>query len=330
MHAAASRGGDERLEARVRGDGRRAGRGGWVHDPFRGHDGDQDDPEVHDGRHAAARGDGGPAARALRCGDPRRGARAHARHRHPLRPHQGSCGTAARPQADRDECNARRGQVPGLLRLGAADEGARPAAPGRDLLHARARARLPRGRHPHRRAGAPVRGRGRHLGVLDWRARDRGRMPQDEAGNRQSWRPGARRAGAAALLDAADGTPAPDLRPAAAAAQAGRPKRAKDHLLDQHRRDLAHHRRHRLRRRPGIRQAKGVQPAHPRGEPARLSDIEGVGPPARGPRRADAAGQVLPALHREGLQEGAHGADLPRDSALQPGLCRAAAEEAGD
>ena len=45
--------------------------------------------QVHDGRHAAARGDVRPAAGALQCGHPGRGARAHARHRRPLRPHQG-------------------------------------------------------------------------------------------------------------------------------------------------------------------------------------------------------------------------------------------------
>jgi len=49
---------------------------------------------------------------------------------------------------------------------------------------------------------------------------------------------------------------------------------------------------------------------------------------AGGARRADAAGQVLPAVHGGVVQEGPAGADVPGDPALQPGLRRAAAQEA--
>ena len=51
--------------------------------------------------------------------------------------------------------------------------------------------------------------------------------------------------------------------------------------------------------------------------------------PEGGARRAHAARKVLPAVYRGVLQQGPAGADLPRDPALQPGLRRVAAKEAG-
>ena len=68
----------------------------------------------------------------------------------------------------------------------------------------------------------------------------------------------------------------------------------------------------------------GVQPAYPRGVAAGVADLEGVGAAARGPRRPDEAGQDVPALHREGLQERDAGQHLPRDSQVQPGIGRPA------
>ena len=47
----------------------------------------------------------------------------------------------------------------------------------------------------------------------------------------------------------------------------------------------------------------GVQPADPRGVPAGVAHLEGVGAAAGGPGGQDEAGKVLQALHREGLQE---------------------------
>ena len=51
--------------------------------------------------------------------------------------------------------------------------------------------------------------------------------------------------------------------------------------------------------------------------------------PAGRQGRANAARQVLPAVHGGQLQEGPAGADVPRDPALQSGLCGAAAQKAG-
>ena len=57
----------------------------------------------------------------------------------------------------------------------------------------------------------------------------------------------------------------------------------------------------------------GLQPAHPRGVPAGVAGLQGLSGAARGPRGPHEAREVLPALYREGLYHGAHGADLPRD-----------------
>ena len=63
--------------------------------------------------------------------------------------------------------------------------------------------------------------------------------------------------------------------------QAGEPSRSQDHRLDQHCRDLPDHRRHRVRHRPRILQAKGVQPEDPSRVAARLTDQQGLRAPAR-------------------------------------------------
>ena len=49
---------------------------------------------------------------------------------------------------------------------------------------------------------------------------------------------------------------------------------AQDHCVHQHCRDVADHRRHRVRDRPRLCQAEGVQPPHPSGVPASLPHIQ--------------------------------------------------------
>mmetsp|Transcript_2938 Transcript_2938/g.6165 ORF Transcript_2938/g.6165 Transcript_2938/m.6165 type:complete len:286 (+) Transcript_2938:877-1734(+) len=153
-------------------------------------------------------------------------------------------------------------------------------------------------------------------------------MQKNEVRDRQPWRAGRGSASATPLLLTTHGPPTCDFRPRSPTAWAGRSSGAQDRLLDKHRRDIAHHRRHCLRRRPWLRQAEGVQPSHPRRVASRLSNLEGFRASAGWPCRAHEARQMLPSLHRESVQEGADGANVPRDSAFQPWFCCSPAEEA--
>lgn len=65
---------------------------------------------------------------------------------------------------------------------------------------------------------------------------------------------------------------------------------------------------------------RGVQPADPGGVAARLPDQQGLGDAAGGAGRADAAGQVLSPLHREGLQ-GRDAGQLLRPSTADLYVC---------
>mmetsp|Transcript_80034 Transcript_80034/g.214216 ORF Transcript_80034/g.214216 Transcript_80034/m.214216 type:complete len:419 (+) Transcript_80034:692-1948(+) len=330
MHTTSSSGCYERCASCGGGDGCGAWPGGWLHHSFRGLDGPAHGTAVHDGRYASARGDERPAAGALLVRGAGRGARAHRGHGRALRPYQGGGAPAAGPAAGGDERHARRGQVPAVLQRLPASGRAGPHLPRRDLLHPGGGAGLPGGGDPHGGADPPVRAAGRHPRLPHGRGGDRAGVQQDRDGAARPEGDGGGASGVrAALLGAAAGGAAEGLRPRAGAPRQGRPPRAQDRGIDQHRRDIAHHRRHRLRHRPRLQQAEGVQPAHPSRVAAGHGHLPGVGQPARGACGTHAARQVLPALHAEGLPEGAAGADLPRDAAVQPGVGGAHPQEAG-
>lgn len=92
----------------------------------------------------------------------------------------------------------------------------------------------------------------------------------------------------------------------------------KVHRLYQHCRDFAHHRRHRICRRPWFQQAEGVQSAYSRGIAVSFPHQQSVCPTARWSCRPYSPGQMLPVVHRRGFQEGAYRAVVSGDPSLQP------------
>mmetsp|Transcript_8306 Transcript_8306/g.13605 ORF Transcript_8306/g.13605 Transcript_8306/m.13605 type:complete len:357 (+) Transcript_8306:457-1527(+) len=97
----------------------------------------------------------------------------------------------------------------------------------------------------------------------------------------------------------------------------------------QHRGGLADHRRHLLRGRPRLLQAEVLQPHRGHGLPRGHALLPGVRPAAGGARGPHGAREVLPAVHRGGLQDRDDAHEHPRDPADQPGQRRAAAQGDG-
>ena len=242
-HAAAAGGGDVGGEARERGDGRRAGEGGGVRDPLRGHDGARDAAQVHDRRRAAARDAHRARPRPLRLRHHGRGPRARPQHRRALRAAQEGGGAAARLQADRHQRDDGRRQVLRLLRQRADLQDPGAHVPRRRAVREDAVRGLRRGGGEAMHPDPPVAAGGRCAHLHD----GAGGHPGDVHGD-----PGAvgrtRREGAAAdhhparLLAAALRAPGEDLRQ-------GGGRRAQGDRRDQHRRDEPHRRRHPLRHR---------------------------------------------------------------------------------
>jgi hypothetical protein len=99
LHAAAPRRRDVGGEARRRRDGRQARQRSRLLDSLRGRDERAHHHQVHDRRHAAARVSRRARPGVVLVSNGRRGARAHAAHRHSLWPRQGHCALPTRPQA---------------------------------------------------------------------------------------------------------------------------------------------------------------------------------------------------------------------------------------
>ena len=73
----------------------------------------------------------------------------------------------------------------------------------------------------------------------------------------------------------------------------------------------------------------GLQPAYPRRIPSRLGHLQSQRPAASGSRRANQAGQVLPVIYRESVQERDDRTDVSRNFEVQLGIGGAATEETG-
>ncbi len=128
-------------------------------------------------------------------------------------------------------------------------------------------------------------------------------------------------------------SPAPaaaeNLRQASAAAAKGRAPQTEVHRVHEHRRDVAHHRRYRLRRRSGLQQAEDLQPSYQGGVPSSVSPIS----KASAQQRAGRAGRTRPGKCFRLYTEGAFKKELieqtyPEDPAIQPGEHGPGAEEA--
>merc|ERR1719443_33839 len=281
----------ERGRARGGGDGRQARRGGRVLHPLRGLHLGEDPAEVHDGRDAPARVPGGARPRGLLLPGRRRGPRAHAAHGHPLRPGQGRGALPSRLQAAHLVGHPGRREVLQVPRRRAHLPHPWPAVPRGHPLHEGPGGGLPRRRRGDLPAGS------RHAAPAGGRAG----LPLRPGGDRAS-------RGGSEAADAGHGAPlrgaprVPHLRQPAEP-PAGQDLRADPRGCpeggpgDQHRGDLADHRRGALRGGPGLRQADGLQPAFRDGVAGGHPRLARLGHAAHGPRGADRPGQVLPPVH---------------------------------
>ena len=82
-------------------------------------------------------------------------------------------------------------------------------------------------------------------------------------------------------------------RPCSTGGEGRRPRGPQDHRLDKHRRDLAHDRRHRLRRRPRLCETKSLQPPVSGRVAAGLAHLQGLCAPARRARGPNAPGKCF-------------------------------------
>ena len=94
---------------------------------------------------------------------------------------EGNFSQAQRLEVRGDVCDARGGEVSGVLLGRTVDEGSGSYAPGGDLLHARTGARLLRISDSYGDANSPMRAAGGHFVVLDGRGRNRGRVREDSS-----------------------------------------------------------------------------------------------------------------------------------------------------
>mmetsp|Transcript_1352 Transcript_1352/g.3459 ORF Transcript_1352/g.3459 Transcript_1352/m.3459 type:complete len:482 (+) Transcript_1352:1637-3082(+) len=301
----------------------RSGRAGWVFDPIRRRDIVRYHHQVHDGWNAHERIPGGQRSEAILGADARRGPRADHPHRCPLWPVEGFVSPEARSKNHRDLCDARCREILHVLFFLSDLHDPRKNLSRRNLVHQRARERLPGRGIDHGDADPSVGTGGRHSGVFDGTGRNRHLLRDPLHPNAGPGRPGTRAHYSAGLFRVA-------LRDAVAYFRTGSPGLPQVRRGDQHCRGIADHRRNLLRRRSRVFQAKGLQSETGNGFVGGHAHQPGLREAESRACRKNGTGEVLSVVYRARVQDGDAADQHSRNPAHQSRERCAAAESHGD
>mmetsp|Transcript_28275 Transcript_28275/g.58752 ORF Transcript_28275/g.58752 Transcript_28275/m.58752 type:complete len:295 (+) Transcript_28275:537-1421(+) len=271
---------------RCRGNGRDARRNRRIHHSFRRR---LQSPihrvEISDGWYAFERGHERPPVVPIFGHRFGRGARTHSGHGRIDGPLDGTAAEeekgiqARRIESGRHVRHVGRHQIPRLFQQRPLIESARTDLPGRSVLHGRTREELRRSRGEDGHSDPQMRGTRGHSRLSDGRTGDRAGMRGNSFGGpgNGKWERRRRIGGVSPVLFLAAGPTAQNIPAGASPKSCGREAGSQSCRFHQHRRNVSHHRRYRLRHRPGIFETESVQSAYSGGVPPGKSHLAGLG-----------------------------------------------------